>query len=408
MDDTLPLVVEDTTPPNTPKRNTPKRSPTRLVDKIENLDDLITVTDDLKKLLWTAEMKKAELERQQQEKSDGITVEDDADGWEEKKVTQPDAHRKHITNSHSYKRDNGNGWEEKKVTQPEPSQNFINKERLSNDRFLFKDNSFNDNDVKKRAKITSSKQILDDEDDYYSSDDTSDIRSVTQGTNDILKDVKWRIPILTKKNYVLWKKNVDWALFVKGVEKYTQTRFDMPNRNHPDFKGFTTAYGLIANYIHHDVTNLIGEVPNNPYDVYHRIIELFNPKMAGTRLINRIKYFQLRCHDSSITKFCSNIEKMSAKIDSFSLFNDKMLRKMSEMSLVDTIKEVIKVIDEADKLAILLGGLNEAYQTEESLLRADPLMTYEKAKEVLEAAQFHMKSESGKDSVASATEKISA
>ena len=64
MDDTETIIIEDSsshTPTHTPnnKKTTPKRSPTRLVDKIEGLDDLITVTDDLKTLLWTAEMKKS-------------------------------------------------------------------------------------------------------------------------------------------------------------------------------------------------------------------------------------------------------------------------------------------------------------------------------------------------------------
>ena len=229
MDDTEVIIIEEpsshtptntpintNTPPNTPnKTNTPQRSPSRLVEKKEDtLEDLITVTHELKDLLMKAEAKKIELERQQCGKSDGIIVEDDEDGWVEKKVTQPDSHRKHIMNSYSYKRDNGNGWEEKKVTQPEPSRNSNNKEKFSNDHFLLKDNFYR-NDVKRRTKLTSSKQTLDDENDYYSSDDSSDARNVTQGSNDILKDVKWKIPTLTKKNYVLWKKNVDWALFVK-------------------------------------------------------------------------------------------------------------------------------------------------------------------------------------------------
>ena len=362
-----------------------------------NIHDDNDMIEEIRKLsvqletLWNRFEKKSE-ESGYYDEGDDPTGLDVANGGGEMKVTPPGATRKRVPA--------GEG-PSKQSSSPSrlDSKKNENKNKCSSD--LFNDN-FILNDGRKYNKFSSSTQSLDEEneisDEYESKNDT-------QINKDPLKDAKWTIPPLTKKNYIIWKKKVDWALFVKGVERYVQTRVDMPGRKHPDFQGFTTAYGLIANNIHHEVTNLLGEVQDNPYDLYHRIVELFNPKTAGTRLINRIKYFQLRCQDMSITKFCSSIEKMSAKIDSFSLFNENMMRKMSEMTLIEVIKEVIKVIDEADKLAILLGGLNEAYQTQESLLRADPTMTYEKAKEVLENAQFHIKSDQEKDSVASASDK---
>ena len=360
-----------------------------------NIQENNKMLEEIRKLsihlenLWSRVEKKNE-ESGYYDEGDDPTGLDVANGGGEMKVTPPGTTRKRVpvqdtSIKHAASKPRFN------------SENNKNKNKFSSD------HSFNDNfilnDGNKNNKFSSSMQSLDDENEEVDEYETN------YEIKDPLKDAKWTIPPLTKKNYLIWKKKVDWALYVKGVEKYVQTRVEMPGRKHPDFQGYTTAYGLIANNIHHEVINLLGEVRDNPYDLYHRIVELFNPKTAGTRLINRIKYFQLRCHDMSITKFCSSIEKMSAKIDSYSLFNEQMIRKMTEMSLSDVIKEVIRVIDEADKLAILLGGLNEAYQTQESLLRADPTMTYEKAKEVLENAQFHMKSDQEKESVASASDK---
>ena len=98
---------------------------------------------------------------------------------------------------------------------------------------------------------------------------------------------------------------------------------------------------------------------------------------------------------------------MSQKIDSFSLFTEEALEKMSTMTVVEIVKEVIKVIDEADRLAILLGGLPDEFDTQANILRADPKTTYTKAKDLLEAAAFQFKSDkpSKKESIASVGEK---
>ena len=217
---------------------------------------------------------------------------------------------------------------------------------------------------------------------------------------------KWSIPLLNKNNYVHWKRKVDWALKVQGVKHFVENKYQEPARNHVHFKGFNIAYGLVANSISNDVMNILGEIQENPYDLYQRVCELNNPRTAVSRLVNRIKYFQIKCEDSaSITKFCSKIETMSSKIDSFSLFTEQMMEKMSSMSVSECIKETIKVIDEADRLAILLGGLPEEFDTQASILRADPSTTYIKAKEMLEAAAYKLKSDNPKkESVAAASD----
>ncbi len=371
----------NTPPPHIPNTPTYDDNDTTL----EEIQLLHTKLDNLWRKFELREGKKSE-----RPEDNSPTVADVAIGGGEMKVTPP-----RVT---------------KKRTQTAETMNNHGSPRILHDSEMYKnkkytssEHHFNDNFISNNKKrYTSPIQTLDEDDEIT---DEYESESERNTNKDPLKDAKWTIPPLTKKNYSIWKNKVDWALYVRGVDRYVQTRHEMPGRRHPDFQGFTIAYGIVANNIHHEVTNLIGEIKNNPYDLYHRIVELFNPKTAGTRLINRIKYFQLRCHDMSITKFCSKIENMSAKIDSFSLFNDQMLRKMAEMSLVECVKEVIKVIDEADRLAILLGGLNDVYQTQEFVLRADPNMTYDKAKEVLENAQFHLKSDNEKDSVASASEK---
>ena len=217
---------------------------------------------------------------------------------------------------------------------------------------------------------------------------------------------KWSIPVLNKNNYVHWKRKVDWALKVKGVKQFVENRYQEPTRNHVNFKGFNIAYGIVANSVSNEVMNILGEMQENPYDLYQRISELNNPRTAVSRLVNRIKYFQIKCEDSaSITKFCSKIETMSAKIDPFSLFTEQMMEKMSSMSVSECIKETIKVIDEADRLAILLGGLPEEFDTQANILRADPATTYVKAKEMLEAAAYKLKSDNPrKESIAAATD----
>ena len=219
---------------------------------------------------------------------------------------------------------------------------------------------------------------------------------------------KWTVPILTKKNYTPWKKKVDWLLNFKNLTEFVEVRHSEPERSSPKYNRYNEAYIIVANSVSDDVMSMLGELQNNPYDLYQRIKEINNPITASSRLVNRIKYFQIKCSDaSSITKFCSNIESMSQKIDSFSLFSDRMLEKMAEMTVTEVVKAVIKVIDEADRLAILLGGLPDEFETQANILRADSSTTYTKAKELLEAAAFQFKSEkpNKKDSLASATEK---
>ena len=219
---------------------------------------------------------------------------------------------------------------------------------------------------------------------------------------------KWTVPMLGKKNYVHWKKKVDWLLKFKNLHEFVEVRFPEPERNSPYYIRFNEAYVIVANSVSDDVMLTLGELQPNPYDLYNRIKEINNPITASSRLVNRIKYFQIKCNDSaSITKFCSNIEMMSQKIDSFSLFTEEALEKMSSMTVIEIVKEVIKVIDEADRLAILLGGLPDDFETQANILRADPKTTYTKAKELLEAAAFQFKSDkpSKKESIASVGDK---
>ena len=241
------------------------------------------------------------------------------------------------------------------------------------------------------------------EDEFINIDSTN-----AMGINNDTLRAKWTVPKLGKRNYVHWKQKVDYLLKFKNLIEFVETRFPEPERRSPHFIRFNEAYIIVANSVSEDVMSTLGELQTNPYDLYQRIKEINNPITASSRLVNRIKYFQIKCSDaSSITKFCSNIESMSQKIDSFSLFSEKMLERMTEMSVTEIVKEVIKVIDEADRLAILLGGLPEEFETQANILRADASTTYIKAKELLEAAAFQFKSEKPgkKDSVASASEK---
>ena len=130
-------------------------------------------------------------------------------------------------------------------------------------------------------------------------DDTLNLNDSDEGEKNPFENqqigTKWSIPVLNKNNYVHWKRKVDWALKVKGVKHFVENKYQEPARSHANFKGFNIAYGLVANSISNEVMNILGEMQENPYDLYQRICELNNPRTAVSRLVNRIKYFQIKC-----------------------------------------------------------------------------------------------------------------
>lgn len=211
--------------------------------------------------------------------------------------------------------------------------------------------------------------------------------------------VRFSVPKLTKQSYVEWKRKIDAALFFMQATEYIQSDVsyeqvkDDPSKAHK----FMSAYTLIDNEIAGDIRQNLGVLtPYSPYHLYKRVVDLFEPKNAASRLRNRRRFFRLTCSDPrDVGKFCTMIEQMCSNSSTMSLFTDDVIRKImgvpadfyiSEQDMRskrEFICRVIKEVEDTDKMAVLLGGIPDVFEVVTTIIENDPTATYNKSKDML-------------------------
>jgi hypothetical protein len=124
-------------------------------------------------------------------------------------------------------------------------------------------------------------------------------------------------------------------------------------------------------------------------------VEYFEPKSASSRLHNRQKIFQLTCEDSrEMSKFCTKIKTMCAKANTMLLFNDKMIEsiflQLKKLISAEKLKrycaitqKIVKMIEDFDKIAVMLGGIPSAFKTITTIIKNDANADYQSSKEMI-------------------------
>ncbi len=214
-------------------------------------------------------------------------------------------------------------------------------------------------------------------------------------------NVRFNIPKLTKQSYVEWKRKVDAALYFMQATDYIQreVKYEEVKDNLNLALKFMSAYTLIDNEISMEIRQNLGVlVPYSPYHLYRCIVELFEPRNAASRLRNRRRFFRLTCAEpKDVGKFCTIIEQMCSNLATMSVFTDEVIAKMVNKDNPDSvsakeidqkrvfIEKVVKVIEDIDKMAVLLGGIPDAFETITTIIENDPSASYNTSKDMIVA-----------------------
>ena len=212
-------------------------------------------------------------------------------------------------------------------------------------------------------------------------------------------NVRFNIPKLTKQSYVEWKRKVDAALYFLQATEYVQQEvmYEQVKDNPSLALKFMTAYTLIDNEISMEIRQNLGVlVPYSPYHLYRRVVELFEPRNAASRLRNRRRFFRLTCAEpKDVGKFCTVIEQMCSNLSTMSVFTDEVIARMINKDQPEQvsvkkilqkrifIEKVVKVIEDIDKMAVLLGGIPDAFETITTIIENDPIATYNTSKDMI-------------------------
>jgi hypothetical protein len=208
---------------------------------------------------------------------------------------------------------------------------------------------------------------------------------------------RFNIPRLTAKNYPEWKHHIDAALYLQQLKKYVETdiKFEDISSNGPEAVLYVSAFTLLNNNISLEVRENLGVIEQySPFHLYNAVVKFFEPKTAASRLHNRRKFFRYTCSDPrDVTRFCTIIEQMCAKSNTISLFTDEVIQnivdpngKQSAQELhVERLKiqKVISYIEDIDKMAVLLGGVPDLFETTVTIIESDPTMKYAKCKDMI-------------------------
>ena len=218
--------------------------------------------------------------------------------------------------------------------------------------------------------------------------------SPTQHSPQMMTTPKFNIPKLNKGNYQEWKHHIDAALYLSSAKIYVESNIKFEDvRDSPiDAYHFLSAFTMLNNNITAEVRHNLGAVePYSPYHLYKSVCELFEPKSSASRLHSHRKFFHLSCATAKdVPKFCTVIEQMCKKLHTKSLFSDDTICKIFKVEdpSHDDIKEkrrimedIITVLEDIDKMAVLIGGLPDSFETIVTILENDPKSCYATCKE---------------------------